>query len=214
MAYDMASPSGVEQAKDDSKKISFRFCRECSNMLYPKEDKLNNQLMFACRMCQWAEPADAMCIYRNALKEEIAETAGNVQDVAQDPTVGDSSSSSFYVVDDYDGDDAEMYGDEHGAYTYHGQQQEMDEDDEDEDMETTTDDTVPELCTLCGKQIRCPFCHKPSDNGLMLETADPAAATAGNPQKEEEQVQLEKRERSKSGAGLQQPQQQSQQLQR
>ncbi|RMY36242.1 hypothetical protein D0866_04062, partial [Hortaea werneckii] len=86
MAYDMASPSGVEQAKDDSKKISFRFCRECSNMLYPKEDKLNNQLMFACRMCQWAEPADAMCIYRNALKEEIAETAGNVQDVAQDPT--------------------------------------------------------------------------------------------------------------------------------
>ncbi|RMY29898.1 hypothetical protein D0865_15397 [Hortaea werneckii] len=178
-------------------------------MLYPKEDKLNNQLMFACRMCQWAEPADAMCIYRNALKEEIAETAGNVQDVAQDPTVGDSSSSSFYVVDDYDGDDAEMYGDEHGAYTYHGQQ-ETDEDEEDEDMETSTDDTVPELCTLCGKQIRCPFCHKPSDNGLMLETADPAAATAGNPQKEEEQVQLEKRERSKSGAGLQQQQQQQQ----
>ena len=198
MAYEMGSPAAVDQ-KEETKKISFRFCRECSNMLYPKEDKMNNQLMFACRMCQWAEPADAMCIYRNALKEEIAETAGNVEDVAQDPTVGDDSD---LYVDDLEGDDEEMYGSGRGGYVYHGQQPDDDDDDDEKMGENEDDDeTVPELCTLCGKQILCPFCHKPSSNGLTLETNDPLAATAGNPQQEAEQVHLEQRERSKSGAG-------------
>ena len=70
-----------------------------SNMLYPKEDRLNNTLMFACRTCQFSEPAGASCIYRNSLKETIAETPGNVQDVAQDPTVGNASSSFDYEYD-------------------------------------------------------------------------------------------------------------------
>lgn len=80
-------PNTAEQKQGDSKKISFRFCRECSNMLYPKEDPSSNMLMFACRSCQYSEPATAACIYRNALQEQIAETAGNVEDVAQDPTL-------------------------------------------------------------------------------------------------------------------------------
>ncbi|KAF2481743.1 hypothetical protein BDY17DRAFT_299574 [Neohortaea acidophila] len=84
-AYEIEAPDVQEAA--DSKKISFRFCRECSNMLYPKEDRLNNTLMFACRTCTFSEPAGASCIYRNSLKETIAETPGNVQDVAQDPTL-------------------------------------------------------------------------------------------------------------------------------
>ena len=62
-------------------------------MLYPKEDRMNNTLMFACRTCQFSEPAGASCIYRNSLKETIAETPGNVQDVAQDPTVSEVTSS-------------------------------------------------------------------------------------------------------------------------
>ncbi|TKA25110.1 hypothetical protein B0A50_06175 [Salinomyces thailandicus] len=197
-SYDIGSPAAKEQVKDDSKKISFRFCRECSNMLYPKEDKLNNQLMFACRMCQWAEPADATCIYRNALKEEIAETAGNVEDVAQDPTVGDDFD---LYVDDFEGDDEDIYGNGSG-YVYHGH--EANDNDDDDEMDTSGEDTLPETCTLCGKQILCPFCHKPSSNGLTLETTDPASTTAGNPQKEAEQVQAEQRERSKSGAGAMQ----------
>ena len=49
--------------------------------------------MFACRTCQFSEEANTSCIYRNSLKETIAETPGNVQDVAQDPTVGDAYSS-------------------------------------------------------------------------------------------------------------------------
>lgn len=61
-------------------------------MLYPKEDKMNDTLMFACRTCQYSEEATASCIFRNMLKENVQETAGNVDDVAQDPTVRASES--------------------------------------------------------------------------------------------------------------------------
>ena len=145
-------------------------------MLYPKEDKLNNVLMFACRMCDYAEQAEATCIYRNALKEEIAETAGNVEDVAQDPTVGDFS--------EY----------ESGSYVYGGGH------DSAMDMDIEGEEVVPEMCTLCGKEILCPYCGQPSDNGILLETDNPDAVA--DPQKEQEQVELEKRERTLSGAGM------------
>ena len=68
-------------------------------MLYPKEDPATNTLMFACRTCQFSEEANTSCIYRNSLKETIAETPGNVQDVAQDPTVGNTSTSYDYNYD-------------------------------------------------------------------------------------------------------------------
>src|ERR1700753_612963 len=99
-------------------------------MLYPKEDRLNNKLMFACRTCQFSEEAEAACIYRNSLKETIAETPGNVQDVAQDPTVGDADSSfdSMY-------DDTVVMEDAEGL------------------------DAIPDLCTFCGQEILCPFCE-------------------------------------------------------
>uniref|UniRef100_A0A915C2J9 DNA-directed RNA polymerase M/15kDa subunit domain-containing protein n=1 Tax=Parascaris univalens TaxID=6257 RepID=A0A915C2J9_PARUN len=31
--------------------VGIKFCPECNNMLYPKEDKENRQLMYACRNC-------------------------------------------------------------------------------------------------------------------------------------------------------------------
>ena len=34
-------------------------------------------------------------------------------------------------------------------------------------------DVVPDFCTLCGQQILCPFCERPTDRGIMLETEDP-----------------------------------------
>ena len=57
-------------------------------MLYPKEDRMNNQLMFACRTCQFSEPAPSSCVFRNQLYTEVGETAGVTQDVGSDPTVG------------------------------------------------------------------------------------------------------------------------------
>lgn len=59
-----------------------------SNMLYPKEDRNNNKLMFACRTCQFSEEAISSCVFRNNLYNTVGETAGVTQDVGSDPTVG------------------------------------------------------------------------------------------------------------------------------
>ncbi|CAG9944060.1 unnamed protein product [Clonostachys rosea f. rosea IK726] len=67
--------------------ISFRFCSECSNMLYPKEDEDAHKLQFTCRTCQYTEDATTTCVFRNVLNETAGETAGVTQDVGSDPTV-------------------------------------------------------------------------------------------------------------------------------
>ena len=59
-----------------------------SNMLYPKEDRDANKLMFACRTCQFSEDAISSCVFRNNLYNTVGETAGVTQDVGSDPTVG------------------------------------------------------------------------------------------------------------------------------
>lgn len=147
-------------------------------MLYPKEDPTSNMLMFACRSCQYSEPATAACIYRNALQEQIAETAGNVEDVAQDPTVSDSAHNHHHYHHDHPAD----------STMYDGH-----------DEEDTDGDEIPEMCTLCGQEILCPFCGQPSDGHLALEVDDPDRAQNG--QQEEELVKAEQRERAVSNAG-------------
>ena len=86
----MSSPDPSESSQptgSSREQIAFRFCRDCSNMLYPKEDKLSNTLMFACRTCQFSEPAVSSCVFRNHLYNTVGETAGVTQDVGADPTV-------------------------------------------------------------------------------------------------------------------------------
>ncbi|KAL4742289.1 hypothetical protein BDV11DRAFT_180994 [Aspergillus similis] len=83
-----ASPS--PSADDDNKQteqVHFRFCRECSNLLYPKEDRVNNRLMFTCRTCHVGEPATSNCVYQNKLTSQVGDTAGVTQDVGNDPTL-------------------------------------------------------------------------------------------------------------------------------
>ena len=58
-------------------------------MLYPKEDRMTNKLMFACRTCQFSEEAISSCVFRNNMYNTVGETAGVTQDVGSDPTVGD-----------------------------------------------------------------------------------------------------------------------------
>ncbi|KAJ5151157.1 uncharacterized protein N7482_010409 [Penicillium canariense] len=84
------SASPTPSAGADSKpadQIHFRFCRECSNLLYPKEDRVTNQLMFTCRTCHVGEPASSYCVYQNKLNSQVGDTAGVTQDVGSDPTV-------------------------------------------------------------------------------------------------------------------------------
>ncbi|KAK4971865.1 DNA-directed RNA polymerase II core subunit rpb9 [Elasticomyces elasticus] len=88
---DYASPGGDDNADTKSGKIAFRFCRECSNMLYPREDDDARKLMFQCRTCNYSEDAAANCVYRNDIAVNAGEIAGVTQDVASDPTVGDLS---------------------------------------------------------------------------------------------------------------------------
>lgn len=66
---------------------SFRFCLECNNMLYPKEDRVNQQLLYSCRNCMYTEKAENPLIYRNELISAIGDTAGVTQDLASDPTL-------------------------------------------------------------------------------------------------------------------------------
>ncbi|KAK0118719.1 DNA-directed RNA polymerase II core subunit rpb9 [Cadophora gregata f. sp. sojae] len=86
----MASPasSAGDEPKKNMEQITFRFCSECSNMLYPKEDPDTHRLQFACRTCQYSEEATSSCVFRNILNNAVGETAGVTQDVGSDPTVG------------------------------------------------------------------------------------------------------------------------------
>ena len=158
-------------------------------MLYPKEDRTSNTLLFACRTCDYAENAGASCIYRNSLKETIAETPGNVQDVAQDPTVGNHSSDSD-IRKNYS-----FYGQPPGEDVLMGENGE--EEEQIEDSEGV--DGIPDMCTLSGQEILCPVCGGPTDQGIMLETQDPEAEVRD---KGQGVVDAEKRERTLSRAGL------------
>lgn len=76
-------------AKQPLEQITFRFCSECSNMLYPKEDEDAHKLQFTCRTCQYTEEAQSSCVFRNVLNNSAGETAGVTQDVGSDPTVSE-----------------------------------------------------------------------------------------------------------------------------
>lgn len=116
-------------------------------MLYPKENKAENTLMFACRTCPWAEPATSSCVFRNELTNTVGETAGITQDVGSDPTVGDVEIPTRRSVDS----------------GYQGSE----EMDQSMDVE---DDFMP-LCTMCGQEIVCEYCGT-ACGGLALEVED------------------------------------------
>ncbi|CAK7231122.1 hypothetical protein SEUCBS140593_007818 [Sporothrix eucalyptigena] len=98
----MSSPQSTTSHEGGEKKnleqITFRFCAECSNMLYPKEDEDSHKLQFTCRTCQYTEEAASTCVFRNVLNNAAGETAGVTQDVGSDPTVGAPSHSSHSSI--------------------------------------------------------------------------------------------------------------------
>jgi len=80
------SPSERDQTQNVDQ-IHFKFCRECSNLLYPKEDRATHTLMFTCRTCHVAEPATSHCVFQNKLNNQVGDTAGVTTDVGSDPTL-------------------------------------------------------------------------------------------------------------------------------
>ena len=87
--------------------VGIRFCQECNNMLYPKEDKSNKVLLYACRLvlgerrgeirsesfyhllrnCDYRQMADSCCIYVNKIMHEVDAITNIVTDVVSDPTL-------------------------------------------------------------------------------------------------------------------------------
>ncbi|KAJ8444930.1 hypothetical protein Cgig2_029124 [Carnegiea gigantea] len=66
---------------------TMKFCRECNNILYPKEDRDHKILLYACRNCDHQEVADNNCVYRNEIHHSAGERTQVLQDVAADPTL-------------------------------------------------------------------------------------------------------------------------------
>jgi DNA-directed RNA polymerase II subunit RPB9 len=116
-------------------------------MLYPKENKAENTLMFACRTCPFSEEATSSCVFRNELTNTVGETAGITQDVGTDPTVGDP--------DDRDVN-AQEYGDE-ACGPKEGIEMEM---------------MMPAMCTMCGQEIVCEYCSVPWNGEFYLQVED------------------------------------------
>ena len=67
--------------------VGTKFCRECNNMLYPKEDKKERRLLYSCRNCDHQEYAENPCIYVNKITHEVDELTQIVSDVISDPTL-------------------------------------------------------------------------------------------------------------------------------
>ncbi|KAF8529139.1 hypothetical protein BU17DRAFT_37149, partial [Hysterangium stoloniferum] len=70
---------------------SLHFCSECNNLLYPRADPARRILVYACRICQYDEIGQNMCVYRNDLVTVTKEQAGVTHDLGVDPTLPHSN---------------------------------------------------------------------------------------------------------------------------
>jgi len=66
-----------------------QFCRECNNILYPKEDKQEKMLYLACKNCEHFEESVTPVVYSIQYKggEMKMENNESVRDIANDPTL-------------------------------------------------------------------------------------------------------------------------------
>merc|ERR1712221_9852 len=74
--------------------VGIRFCQECNNMLYPKEDKKMKILLYSCRNCDYQEKAFNSCIYVNRVVHDTNEMTMIVADVVADPTLPRTTDNS------------------------------------------------------------------------------------------------------------------------
>ncbi|KAJ4303926.1 DNA-directed RNA polymerase II core subunit rpb9 [Collariella sp. IMI 366227] len=159
MSSPAASTSG--DRKKPAEQITFRFCSECSNMLYPKEDENGHKLMFTCRTCSFSEEATSTCIFRNVLNNAAGETAGVTQDVGSDPTVDFADLASFMA------NTQDFFGLE-----------DMDVDELDEEPENNTLAAAPSLLSapsLPRANRTCPACKH--DEAVFFQSQQRSAET-------------------------------------
>ena len=66
---------------------SMRFCANCANILYPREDKEAKQLMYNCKKCDYIEQSTTGLIYRHEVLHSLSERTAIISDVTADPTL-------------------------------------------------------------------------------------------------------------------------------
>ena len=67
---------------------SMQFCRECNNILYPREDKETKTLKLKCKSCQTEEDAETNTVYHNDMDPDTSTKLDIFQaDLVMDPTL-------------------------------------------------------------------------------------------------------------------------------
>ncbi|KAL7438345.1 hypothetical protein ACHAXM_006160 [Skeletonema potamos] len=73
---------------DPEGSLLMKFCPHDSSMLYPKENRAERKLQYACRLCRYTEAANGQLIYKNILKKEVGNVLHTVPSaVSDDPTL-------------------------------------------------------------------------------------------------------------------------------
>jgi DNA-directed RNA polymerase II subunit RPB9 len=73
---------------DQEQSLLMRFCPHDSSMLYPKENRSEKRLLYACRLCRYTEYSAGSLIYKNVLKKEVGNVLHTVPSaVSDDPTL-------------------------------------------------------------------------------------------------------------------------------
>ncbi|KAJ3021341.1 DNA-directed RNA polymerase II core subunit rpb9 [Thoreauomyces humboldtii] len=65
---------------------SFRFCSECNNLLYPREERAARKLVFGCRHCSHEEDAEFTQVYEHVVSAVAREQKIGGPELASDPT--------------------------------------------------------------------------------------------------------------------------------
>ncbi|KAI9343461.1 hypothetical protein DFJ73DRAFT_841664 [Zopfochytrium polystomum] len=67
---------------------AIQFCPNCNNMLYPREDRANRQLVFHCRHCGYSDTAltEQQCVYRHIITHTAMDQTVVRVDLSNDPT--------------------------------------------------------------------------------------------------------------------------------
>ncbi|XP_010937304.1 DNA-directed RNA polymerases II, IV and V subunit 9A [Elaeis guineensis] len=66
---------------------TLKFCCQCNNTLYPKEDRERRTLLYACRNCDHQEVADSSCVYRMEIHHSASKCSQDPQDPTADPSL-------------------------------------------------------------------------------------------------------------------------------
>lgn len=74
---------------------TIKFCPDCQNLLYPKEDKQNSILLLICRRCEHQEESNSPCIsYRTYAEKDLNKKTHVFQDLSFDPALPRTNSTS------------------------------------------------------------------------------------------------------------------------